>query len=208
MYQLRKMIIKKLPLLQLIVGVPIIIGSLIIFITQASFGQSNSSINNTYYCGTYQNKPATFVRDSITFPIIIWISNDLFQHQNPKQRCESASYKFEEAYQKGFLNYMTYDKFDRKNAICVAGYKNGKCLQDGVLFYLNPDTNPEVALSHLTEFHKQITDGPLKQGSELIFYENGKAYINVHRLIREIQEKITVNKKSKNHINLNIENAF
>ena len=131
-----------------------IISILSVLYNQTVYGEDGKDLSNTFYCDIHDNKPATFMRDELyTFPIIVWLSNDIFQNLNPQQRCEKASLKFEEIFRKGLLNYLTHDKKDGGNVICIAAFPNGSCLDNGILFFLNPDTQPDIALAHLTEEH-------------------------------------------------------
>lgn len=102
---------------------------------------------NKFFCGLFQEKPATIARTPQgVVPIIVWtksLDNGLY---NPLTRCRQVSARFENFYRNSLLRYITSGRSNGQNIICVAAVMGGKCLRDGLLFTLRPNDTPRSTL--------------------------------------------------------------
>lgn len=134
--------------------------SIMLTFSQPSYAQSQD-----FFCGTYQGEPTTFVRSLWGHtPLISWIDNSFPSPWNPSTRCQLVSAKLEKFYKNGTLKYLKAGKLRGQPVLCVAGYKGGACLPNGVLVTLKPGTNPQRTLELLLNKNHLIAGQPIAMG--------------------------------------------
>lgn len=94
-----------------------------------------------------------------------------------KTRCEQVSPRFQEAYDKGTLNYMTNGTWKDKNGkeqpvICAASVENGDC--ETLLFTLRHKDDSQKILEQLSAVIQGSSSEPARHDSV-----SGKIYIKV-----------------------------
>ncbi|MBD2778783.1 COP23 domain-containing protein [Iningainema tapete] len=91
--------------------------------------------------------------------------------QAPQTRCQKVSERFQTLYDKGFLNYITSDRLNGENVVCVAPDEKSPCIDNGLLFTLKPDEKPAEVVQHIFDIRDDKTKKPLE--------ETERIYINV-----------------------------
>ncbi len=111
--------------------------------------------------------------------LIRW-EKDVFEAMGypAKTRCEQVSPPFQEAYDKGTLNYMTNGTWKDKNGkdkpvICAASVKDGDC--ETLLFTLRHKDDSEQILDQLSKIIQGSSSKPVGHDSGV----SGKTYIKV-----------------------------
>jgi Circadian oscillating protein COP23/Trypsin-like peptidase domain len=107
--------------------------------------------STNFYCGMSNGQPVTFVR-TVTqgvVPLIIWINSDLTFGWSPQQRCEKVSARFQEYYEEGNLDYITYDKVEDRSVVCVTSKPGSPCSSSNVLIYLSPGTDAKSVIEQI-----------------------------------------------------------
>lgn len=157
-------------------------------ITHPSYAQSKK-----FDCGMSSNGPATLVRTSRgNIPIIRWVNNAFPPPWTPQQRCEEISARFQRFYNNGTLKFLRGGRLRGQPVLCVASYKGGPCLPNGVLVTLKPGTDPQLTLARLSDFRAGGSGRPIQlsgsrnTGAE-VSYVNDAAYLDVEKLITEAE---------------------
>ncbi len=147
-------------------------------ITQPSYGQTAK-----FFCGMSRGVPATFVTTYRGYiPIIKWVDTSFGKRWTPHARCEAISRRFNYFYKKGTLRYIRAGSLNRQPVLCVANFKGGPCLRNGVLVTLKRGTNPHRVLYRLTT-------KPASAGGRTLELENpisnsrGATYLDVIKLM-------------------------
>ncbi|MBF2064756.1 MAG: hypothetical protein IGS39_10095 [Calothrix sp. C42_A2020_038] len=153
--------------------------------------QPSSAQINKFYCGVSRGVPTTLVRTPRgNKPMIRWVDSAFPPPWTPIRRCEDISARFQRFFSNGTLNFLRAGKFNGQPVLCVAGYRGGSCLPNGVLVTLRSDTNPrEVLLKLLDNRAGSSSDGAilLNQGNKnLELYTVDDAdYFNIQELIND-----------------------
>ena len=107
--------------------------------------------------------PSTFaiVPNRGNVRVITWVSFYFSDSgYDPERRCEEVSERFQKFYDRGVLNYITFEPFGDSYVICVALEEGGSCINDGLLFTLKPDENPNDMIDHLFAVRDNQPIGP------------------------------------------------
>ena len=127
-----------------------------------------SYAGNKFFCGYRNNQPATFVRTSRgNVPIISWVDNSFPPPWTPLKRCQVISARFEQFYDNGTLNYIKAGWRDDQPVLCVAAYRGGGCLPNGVLVTLKSRADPNLTLQRLLDRRVLATGRPLDLSSSV-----------------------------------------
>lgn len=147
----------------------------------ASTSQSGSAeTTNTYFCGTSNGGvPTTFARGATgkRLPIVRWFST-LGSKYTPKVRCQEVSTRFQAAYEKGLLNYMTTGIMAGQQVVCASSQYGGSCSH--LLFTLKPGQNASEAIQALFDIGAQAR-GPLVQSEDA----SPQIYVDMNLLRRD-----------------------
>ncbi len=128
-------------------------GALAVFNTSQALTQTSPS-QVLFFCrqgydpGVKQSVPTTFAQrpQQRKTAIIRWTSGQLSQWE-PMKRCEAVSPRFQSAYDKGILTYLTYGWINRQRVICSTRDYGGPC--EELLFTLKTEDNPVQVLNQL-----------------------------------------------------------
>lgn len=132
----------------------------------------------TYFCGQSKNGNwTTFARNynSRRIPVIYWVKK--LGGYTPKTRCEVISPKFESAYKKGILNYLTSGVERGQPVICATSQYGGPCSQ--ILFTLKSHKEASSVLQQLINVGYRAGDGGVFQSGN-----SSGVYIDMQRLLR------------------------
>ena len=109
-----------------------------------------ASTDSKYFCAqSSDGTPTTFVKtERGNLPLLRWES-DYFKKfgYTREQRCQAVSAKFEQAYERGMLNYVTIGSINNLPVICAASSLGAGCEES--LFTLQADRNAAVALEEI-----------------------------------------------------------
>jgi hypothetical protein len=148
-------------------------------ISQPSYGQTQK-----FFCGMSRGVPATFVTTARgQIPIIKW-TNGFGDRWTPHNRCEAISDRFNSFYQNGTLKYIRAGSLNTQPVLCVANYRGGPCLKDGVLVTLKQGTNPHSVLYNLLN-KSASAGGRVVELSNPISTVRGNTYLDMEKLIGE-----------------------
>lgn len=132
-----------------------------------------------------ENIPATIARTPTrgNVEFIRWESKHFIASgYDPVTRCLQVSERFQKLWDKNLLKYITYDRLNNYNVICVSLEENTSCIQDGLLLTLRPEDNPRNAL-------KQILGIRNNESKVSISFSNSdessdtKLYVNVSKIL-------------------------
>ncbi|ERN40046.1 hypothetical protein KR51_00033250 [Rubidibacter lacunae KORDI 51-2] len=102
---------------------------------------------------------------SRAMPIIRWQSQYFAESGfDNLTRCQQVTARFQQAYARGDLNYITAGVVNGLPVIC-ATHQRGTCNHSNVLFTLEPDRNAATTLKELFAVRHQ-SGGPLVRGGE------------------------------------------
>ncbi|MGB7444949.1 MAG: COP23 domain-containing protein [Coleofasciculaceae cyanobacterium] len=160
--------------------------SIMLTFSQPSYAQSSE-----FFCGINKGEPTTFVRTLWgNIPIIRWVDDSFPSPWSPSKRCKLVSARFEKFYQNGTLKYLKAGQLRGQPVLCVAGYKGGNCLPNGVLVTLKPGVNPQRTLEQLLNKDTRtkgqpMAMGELQTGNNFITEVNNATYFDIERFLNE-----------------------
>lgn len=139
--------------------------------------------NTQFVCGAWRDIPMTVAQTpNRNVPVIYWVSdwvNDPSSDLTPQSRCEIVSDNFQQAYDRGELQYITTGIKNGQNIVCVAQQQNGSCVSQ--LFTLKPGSDPNKSLRQLMnigESYAAGNEGPLYQSSGKRIYIDFEDFLN------------------------------
>lgn len=138
----------------------------IIFACEQDYQTSEGEYVYSTFAWNPQNKKA----------IVHWETKD-FTDYPPKRRCELVTPRFQEAYDKGNLDYVTYGTMNDQPVLCTAKQEGGEC--ETLLITLRHSDDPVKSLEYLLDVMASKTTGPLVQ-------KNGKPYFNAKEALNEL----------------------
>lgn len=175
------------------------------------FAQAPSNVSSGYlrfFCGNYQNQPATFIRtrERGNLPWIRWNRSNSGEGWSPERRCQEISGRLQRYYDNGTLKYIKTGVLNNQPVICVAAYFNGPCLPNGLLLTLSTDENPDNFFRNIIRFQEIIRTGPIVESAnrscihhlnrELLINNRGFS-INLLCLINELEESRYIIEKTE-----------
>ncbi|AFY35510.1 COP23 domain-containing protein [Calothrix sp. PCC 7507] len=158
----------------------------------ATLIQPGYTQSNKFYCGMSGGVPATLVRTSRgNIPVIRWVDNTFPAPWTPQLRCEEISARFQNFYNNGTLNFLRAGKFGQQPVLCVASYKGGSCLPNGVLVTLKGDTDAPRTLQRLLDRQGLGGGRPIDlsggDGKQLLSYDKDVAYLDVAKFLSQVE---------------------
>lgn len=149
----------------------------------ATLSQPSSAQTKTYFCDTSDGVPTTVARNVTgrMIPVIRWTSN-LGSEYTPQRRCQEVSARFQNASEKGLLNYMTTGIMGGQKVVCASSEYGGPC--SDLLFTLNRNQNASAVIQHLVEIGYKAR-GPVIQSKD----GSSQIYIDMNMLLRETPDQ-------------------
>jgi hypothetical protein len=150
-----------------------------------------SSQNTQFYCSLRGNNPTTLIRTSRgDIPLISWIDNTFPPPWNPKRRCEEISRKMQQFQDNGTLSFLKGSMLNGQPVLCVAGFRGGPCLANGVLVTLSPTANPQRTLERLLNRRQLAAGNPIGlQGfGKFIFREENETFFSLKGFLDEMEK--------------------
>jgi hypothetical protein len=113
--------------------------------------------------------------------LITWQSEYFAPREKLQQRCEIVTEKFQKAFDRGQLKYLTTGIVNKYNVVCGVAENDDKCNAQNQLFNLKPTDDPAEALGKLIDASEGKESGPLREGGgednyfdvEAILYQTG-----------------------------------
>lgn len=123
-----------------------------------------------------------------SIPLIRWVDRSFPPPFTPEQRCQIVSERFKKFDNNGTLKYIKADTVNNLPALCVAAYKGGACLPNGLLVTFKPGTDANQALIKILDRRVWASNGTLELSSQdqsetLISEVNGETYVNLEMLL-------------------------
>jgi hypothetical protein len=170
-------------LTQALVGFAFAIGATVTF-------SQPSHARDTFFCGMSNGQPATIVRNSKweNIPMIRWVDDSFPPPWKPTRRCEEISARFQRFLDNGLLRYLKGGWLNGQPVLCVAAYKGGPCLPNGLIVTLKPDSNPERILNALLDYRNHA-GGFIDLRSGLLSTVDGELYFNIGDFLTELSEE-------------------
>ena len=122
-------------------------------------------------------------------PLIRWVDRSFPPPFSPQQRCQIVSDRFKKFDNNGTLKYIKADTINNLPALCVAAYKGGSCLPDGLLVTFKPGTDANKTLLKILDRRVWAASGPVKLSSgnsntdpdseSVISEVDGQTYVNM-----------------------------
>lgn len=162
-----------------------VLATLGIAIAAIAITVESSQAQDRFSCDT--NQMSTMVNtERGSIPLIRWIDRSFPPPFTPQQRCEIVSQRFRKFDNNGTLKYIKADTMSNLPVLCVAAYKGGSCLPDGLLVTFKPGTNANDALVKILDRRVWAAGDPLKfsstgnSNSETVVSQvNGETYVNM-----------------------------
>ncbi|MCC0178778.1 COP23 domain-containing protein [Waterburya agarophytonicola K14] len=148
----------------------LISASLVSLLSGVNLAESQETQETKFICGAWRETPMTVAQTPRgNIPIVYWVSdwvNDSSSDLTPQRRCETVSENFQQAYDRGELQYITTGVKNGQNIVCVAQEENGPCVSQ--LFTLKPGSDPTESVKQLMNIgdnYASDSGGPLYQSS-------------------------------------------
>lgn len=110
--------------------------------------------------------------------IIIGWKSEYFPRWNPEKRCQTATTKFQTAYNEGRLNYLTTGENNNYPIICAVTKEGEQCDGKNQLFTIKHHDNPQLVLTQLV--------GNLQGNGGVIYQSSGKQnYFSFNEILQK-----------------------
>jgi hypothetical protein len=138
--------------------------SAIALLSTATIAQPSYAEGDTFFCGTINDVPVTFVQTSRgEIPMIRWVSNDFSSvSYTPMRRCQDVSAKFQRFSDNGTLKLITTGIVNGYPVLCLASYPGGKCNNNTVILTLKIGSDSQVVLERLLNLRARAARKPIK----------------------------------------------
>ena len=146
-------------------------------------GTEPGQTQDRFSCDTSQ-MTTTVSTERGSIPLIRWIDSSFPPPFTPKQRCHIVSDRFRKFDSNGTLKYIKADTINNLPALCVAAYKGGSCLPDGLLVTFKPGTDANQTLLKILDRRVWAASGPIQLSSatgsnSLVSQVDGTTYVNM-----------------------------
>ena len=146
-----------------------------------------SQAQDRFSCDTAQMS-TTVQTERGSIPLIRWADNSFPPPFSPKERCQIVSDRFKKFDNNGTLKYIKADTINNLPALCVAAYKGGSCLPDGLLVTFKPGTDANQTLLRILDRRVWAASGPIRLSSatgsnSLVSQVDGTTYVNMEAFL-------------------------
>lgn len=119
-------------------------------------------------------------------PLIRWVDHSFPPPFTPQERCEIVSARFRKFDNNGTLKYIKADTINNLPVLCIAAYRGGTCLPDGLLVTFKPGTNANNKLVKMLD-RRAWAGKPIELSNKnedgFISQVNGETYVNIELLL-------------------------
>ena len=148
----------------------------------------SSYAGERFNCDPIQ-RSTTFETERGTVPIIRWTDRSFPPPFTPEQRCQIVSNRFDKFDRNGTLKYLKADRINNLPVLCVAAYKGGSCLPDGLVVTFKPGTDANETLIRILDRRVWSPQGAVQLSSkdgELISEINGEKYFDMELFMQQM----------------------
>ena len=160
-------------------GLGIAIGAIAIY-SLPSYGEQKFACDEEQISTTVQSHWGEL-------PMIRWSDDSFPPPYTPLERCQEVTARFNQFHNNGTLKYMSTGTINNSPVICVAGYKGGNCLPDGLLITLKYGRDPNIALKRILDRRVWATSESVQLSDQneagLISEVEGTVYVDVEVLL-------------------------
>ena len=150
-----------------------------------------AQIQDRFACDTTQMS-TTVQTERGSIPLIRWVDRSFPPPFTPKQRCQIVSDRFRKFDNNGTLKYIKADTINNLPALCVAAYKGGSCLPDGLLVTFKPGTDANQTLLKILDRRVWASGGAIRLSGgtsnsnqeSLISEVDGETYVNMEMFLQ------------------------
>jgi len=150
-----------------------------------------AQLADRFACDTNQMS-TTVQTERGSIPLIRWTDRSFPPPFSPEQRCQIVSNRFKKFDNNGTLKYIKADTINNLPALCVAAYKGGSCLPDGLLVTFKPGTDANNTLVRILDRRVWAASGPVELNggdSKLISKVNGETYVDMELFLNWSDEQ-------------------
>ena len=163
-------------LAKVVIGLGMVTGAIATY-AESAHAQDRFSCDLNQMSTTVQTE-----RGSI--PLIRWTDRSFPPPFTPQQRCQIVSERFKKFDNNGTLKYIKADTINNLPALCVAAYKGGSCLPNGLLVTFKPGTDANQTLLKILDRRVWASSGPIQLSSasdskSLVSQVDGETYIDM-----------------------------
>ncbi|MEL6910861.1 MAG: COP23 domain-containing protein [Cyanobacteria bacterium J06629_2] len=149
---------------------------------------SDSSYAQSRFTCDVSQMSTTVNTERGSIPLIRWADNSFPPPFTPQERCRIVSDRFKKFDNNGTLKYIKADIINNLPALCVAAYKGGSCLPDGLLVTFKPGTDANQTLLKILDRRVWAASGPIElssaeQSDSLISQVDGDTYVNMEAFL-------------------------
>lgn len=159
--------------------------ALIVTVGAIAINAESSQAQDRFSCDTNQMS-TTVATERGSIPLIRWVDRSFPPPFTPQQRCEIVSQRFRKFDNNGTLKYIKADIINNMPVLCVAAYKGGSCLPDGLLVTFKSGTNANDILVKILDRRVWAAGNPLKFSSTgssntetVVSQVNGETYVDM-----------------------------
>lgn len=155
--------------------------------------KSNLSTWRLHMVGSPDLVPRPFFEtERGSMPLIRWSDRSFPPPFTPSQRCQIVSERFQKFDDNGTLKYIKTGRINNLPVLCVAAYKGGGCLPDGLLVTFKPGTDPNKTLVKLLDQRVWAASETISLSSgdnaasgqeSIISHLNGETYVNIEMFL-------------------------
>ena len=151
----------------------------------------SSQAQSRFTCDT-DRMSTTVHTERGAIPLIRWTDGSFPPPYTPQQRCEIVSDRFQKFNEQGTLKYIKADTINNQPALCVAAYKGGSCLPDGLLITFKPGTDANQTLLKILDRRVWAASGPIQLSSNstesLVSKVDGTTYVNMEAFLNSTNQ--------------------
>lgn len=122
-------------------------------------------------------------------PLINYLDSSFPPPWTPVERCRAITARFNKFHDNGTLKYLRAGRMYNYPVICVAAYKGGSCLPNGILITLKYGSDPNLVFTRIVDRRMWATSDSiyLESGDdyEIISEVNGTVYFDIESLLDE-----------------------
>jgi Circadian oscillating protein COP23 len=164
-----------------------VLSSMAIALGAIALSTESSSAQSQFACDINQVS-TTVSTERGTIPLIKWTDRSFPPPFTPEERCQIVSARFKKFYDNGTLKYIKADTVNNLPALCVAAYKGGSCLPDGLLVTFKPGTDANQTLLKILDRRVWAASGPIQLSSaasskSLVSQIDGTTYVDMEAFL-------------------------
>ncbi|MEL6927677.1 MAG: COP23 domain-containing protein [Cyanobacteria bacterium J06600_6] len=152
------------------------------------FSHSQSANGQGRFFCDEQQISTTVTTERGAVPLIQWTNNSFPPPYSPTERCRIVSDRFQTFDHNGTLKYIKPDQINNLPVLCVAAYKGGSCLPNGLLVTFAPGTDANQALLRLLDRRVWAAKGAVNfcngcDDNRIVSEVNGETFVDLESFL-------------------------